>query len=186
MSASFAHLSGCPLCLRPRHAHFEHVCSGISSARFGRTFVAPWHRWQQADARGRFEVFYAAWSRLSPRAARAGLLARLPAFAGISTTRLEQLASNATVVARQAGSRLVRQGDVGDRFYVVADGEAEVAVDGELVGTLGAGSAFGEIALLGEIARTATVTARSDVLLYALEREDFLFFCACLPGRRAK
>jgi CRP-like cAMP-binding protein len=146
----------------------------MSSARFGRLFVAPWEKWQQDDDRGRFQVFYAAWRRLSPRGARAGVFARLPAFAGISATRLELLASKATVVAGQAQTVLVRQGDVGDRFYVVAEGEADVVVDGELVGTLGAGSGFGEIALLRDIPRTATVSARSDVLLYVLEREEFL------------
>lgn len=176
MAASYNHLSLCALCLRPRHAHFEHVCTGMSSARFGRLFVAPWERWQQDDARGRFEVWYAGWKRLSSREACAALLARLPAFAGTSMTRLEQLASRATVVVGQAQTALVRQGDVGDRFYVVAEGEVDVAVDGELVRTLGSGRAFGEIALLGDRPRTATVSARNDVLLYVLEREDFLGF----------
>ena len=68
-----------------------------------------------------------------------------------------------------AGDDVIRKGDAGDRFYVIEDGEVEV--EGKI---LGRGASFGEIALLRDVPRTASVRARTDVLLRALERGDFL------------
>jgi CRP-like cAMP-binding protein len=73
-----------------------------------------------------------------------------------------------------AGEDVIRQGDRGDRFYIVSDGEAEVRVDGRPVEPLHAGEFFGEIALLRDVPRTATVSARSDLELLTLERDAFL------------
>ena len=69
---------------------------------------------------------------------------------------------------------IVREGDPGDRFYIVAEGTLDVSQDGAALSELAAGDYFGEIALLRDTSRTASVTARGDVVLYALDREDFL------------
>jgi len=98
----------------------------------------------------------------------------LPLFSPLPPPVLERLASLAAVVTVRAGTDVFRQGDAGDRFYVIADGEAHVVIDGEPTSTLAGGDFFGEIALLRDVPRTATVTAGDALRLYALERDDFI------------
>jgi MFS family permease len=102
------------------------------------------------------------------------LLAEVPLFAPLPVTTLERLASKAVAVEEPAGATLVVQGAVGDRFYVISSGEVDVVMDDVLVQTLSAGEYFGEIALLHDVPRSASCVARSDVLLYALDRERFV------------
>jgi Cyclic nucleotide-binding domain len=95
-------------------------------------------------------------------------------FAPLPPSTLERLAETLDEVQVEAGQEVVRQGDSGDRFYLVRDGTLDVSVDGRPTQSLGAGDSFGEIALLRDVPRTATVTARTDALLYALERTAFI------------
>jgi cyclic nucleotide-binding protein len=101
-------------------------------------------------------------------------LRALPLFAPLGAPALEGLARSVVPVEAAPGSVVVREGEPGDRFYVVADGELGVSVGGKEVVTLSRGDCFGEIALLRAVPRTATVEARTRVLLDALDREMFL------------
>jgi MFS family permease len=101
-------------------------------------------------------------------------LRSVPLFTPLPPATLEHLADNLVRVPAAAGTEVTRQGDVGDRFYLVDEGEVEVISDGEVVSTLGPGDYFGEIALLRDVPRTATVTARTDAALLALERDEFV------------
>lgn len=102
------------------------------------------------------------------------LLRGVPFLAALPGAALEELAGRLTTVRAAAGEAVVRQGEPGDRFYVIAEGEAAVTVDGRPVPPLGPGGFFGEIALLRDVPRTATVTAATELVLYALERDPFI------------
>ena len=102
------------------------------------------------------------------------LLRRLPIFAPLSLADVETLALRLEPVPVAAGELLFSQGDAGDRFYVVADGRLEVVADGQRRAVLREGEGFGEIALVRECPRTATVRALEQGQLLALDREPFL------------
>ena len=110
----------------------------------------------------------------APDADELRILAAVPIFAPLPGGSLEHLAGRLVPMRLEAGTMIVREGDSGDRFYIVAEGEVEVSQSGAALSELGAGGYFGEIALIRDIPRTATVTARTAVVLYALDREDFL------------
>jgi MFS family permease len=102
------------------------------------------------------------------------LLRGLSMFAPLPIAQLEELARRATHVAVPGGETIISEGEPGDRFYVIADGAVTVREHGRFRRTEFAGDCFGEIALLREVPRTATVVAATDVELLALEREEFL------------
>jgi hypothetical protein len=110
----------------------------------------------------------------APDPGRLELLQSNPIFAPLPLPVLERLASSLAPVHIEAGATLFRQGDHGDRFYLVHAGELEILLDGESPKVEGPGGSLGEIALLRDIPRTGTVRARTDSDLYALEREEFL------------
>ena len=103
-----------------------------------------------------------------------GLLRAIPIFAPLPSATLEHLAASLQPVAFTSGDVVFKQGDHGDRFYVVDEGEVEISLDGAPPKVEGRGGYFGEIALLRDIPRTATVTAKTDVDLYALDRDEFI------------
>ena len=102
------------------------------------------------------------------------VLTSVPIFAPLPGGSLEHLATRLVPLRVDPGTVIVREGDAGDRFYIVAEGEIEVSQDGRTISELDAGGYFGEIALLRDVPRTATVTAKTSAVLYALDREDFL------------
>jgi MFS family permease len=95
-------------------------------------------------------------------------------FAPLPAPTLESLASSLTSVQVAAGESVFRQGDTGDRFYIVDSGEVEIEIDGREANVLGPGDSFGEIALLRDIPRTGTARARKETQLYALDRDAFI------------
>ena len=124
-------------------------------------------------------VFGAAVTRIdahapAPEAEELRILGTVPIFAPLPGGSLEHLATRLVPLRIEPGTIVIREGDPGDRFYIVAEGVLEVVQDGHAVSELAASDYFGEIALLKDVPRTATVTARTPVVLYALDRDDFL------------
>ena len=102
------------------------------------------------------------------------LLRSLPVFEGFPPATVELLASRLQPQAAAAGDVVIREGDAGDRFYVIAKGRFAVDADGKRQAELRPGDFFGEIALLRDVPRTATVTALEDGTLISLARDDFV------------
>lgn len=104
---------------------------------------------------------------------RLALFRDLPLFAACTSDELEEIDRLADEVHVPAGRTVLRQGDLGQEFALIVDGEADVTKDGEIVAVLRRGDYFGEVALLESITRTASVTARSDLTLQVLDRRGF-------------
>src|SRR5439155_13095695 len=123
----------------------------------------------------------AAWRRLLaidavavPPARELSLLSAVPLFGPLSVAAKEHLASRLGGLSVAAGTTIVSEGEPGDYFYIVAEGVADVTIGGTHVRSQGPGDYFGEIALLRDVPRTATVTARQRMELCTIRREDFL------------
>jgi CRP-like cAMP-binding protein len=109
------------------------------------------------------------------------LLRGLSLFAPLPVATLEDVARHAEPVHAAAGEHIIREGEPGDRFYVISTGAVQVTERGSFRRIEEPGDCFGEIALLRDVPRTATVTALTDCELLTLEREPFL---AALTGDR--
>jgi hypothetical protein len=128
------------------------------------------------------------WVRLSRFEAGAqiperafALLRQVPMFAPLSIGALENLSRRLAEEQVPAGRAVVREGEPGDRVYLIAEGEFEVTCSRGTFPPLSDGEVFGEIALLRDVPRTATVIARTDAVIYALDRDTFL---AAVGGHR--
>jgi Cyclic nucleotide-binding domain len=106
-------------------------------------------------------------------AAELELIRQVPMFAPLPIASKERVAASLVRVAVPAGRPVIRAGESGDRFYIVSSGVLDIDAAGRHT-TAGAADYFGEIALLRDLPRTATVTAAEDSVLYALDRSDFL------------
>jgi len=102
------------------------------------------------------------------------ILQRVAMLSLLPLPAIERLARGLEALVVPAGRAVVSQGEIGDRFFVIESGEAEVVGDGRVVARLGPGEGFGEIALLRRVRRTATVRAGSELRLQALGSDQFL------------
>jgi len=106
--------------------------------------------------------------------AESDLLRRNPIFAPLPLATIELLATHVSEHRFGQGDVVMSEGEAGDRFHVIIDGTVSVSVGGQARATLGPGEGFGEIALLRDIPRTATVTAISPLRTLAMHRDEFL------------
>ena len=112
--------------------------------------------------------------RISAPGPDLALLRQVPFFGPLPFAIVEHLASELQSATYEPGDVIIREGEPGDRFYIIAEGRARASKDGEQLREMGAGESFGEIALLRRIPRTATVTALSRLEARTLAREEFL------------
>jgi CRP/FNR family cyclic AMP-dependent transcriptional regulator len=101
------------------------------------------------------------------------LLRRVPLFQGLDEKHLQSLSRSFTDRTFRAGQQITSEGTGGVGFFVIEDGEAVVSVHGEERRTLGSGEYFGEVALIDEGSRTATIEAKTDVKAYGLTPWQF-------------
>jgi CRP-like cAMP-binding protein len=102
------------------------------------------------------------------------VLGAVPLFEGLTKKQLRKVTDLADVGRFMTGARLVKQGDIGDSFYVVLTGQAKVLVSGRTVNRLLPGEHFGEISLLDGKPRTASVVAETEMTLVIITQKDFL------------
>jgi CRP/FNR family transcriptional regulator, cyclic AMP receptor protein len=100
-------------------------------------------------------------------------LKRAPLFEGLSKKELTQLARVSEDMEIPEGKTLTKEGELGHEFFVIVEGETEIKRKGRNLGTRGAGDFIGEIALLEQVRRTATVKAKTPLRVFVLTSKDF-------------
>jgi diacylglycerol O-acyltransferase len=126
--------------------------------------------------------FEATEKALAGGVSRLDLVRRVPIFAPLDEDVQEDLASRMEERSVEAGETLVTQGESGDEFFLIVEGGFETEVDGEVVRSMGPGESFGEIAMLRDTERTATVAAKTDGVVMVLGRDSFLEAVAADPA----
>jgi CRP-like cAMP-binding protein len=120
------------------------------------------------------------------RDAKIELLRRVPLFAGCSGKELGQISALADELHQPEGTTLITEGTKGREFFVLVDGTVDVRRGGRKVNSLGAGTFFGEIALVSDTPRTATVVATSPVRLLLITGQSFTRLLRDSPSIQAK
>jgi CRP-like cAMP-binding protein len=121
---------------------------------------------------------------IDQRDAEIAVLNHVPMFCPLPMPAIDGLALHVEQVRVEAGQVVCSQGDEADRFYLIEAGAADVVGDGRVVRTLDSGDGFGEIALLGDTSRTATVRARTPLRLYAVDGREFRSTVGGYPSSR--
>jgi CRP/FNR family cyclic AMP-dependent transcriptional regulator len=111
--------------------------------------------------------------RLFSQDTKVEALKRAPLFEGLSKKELSQLARVSEDMEIPEGTALTREGEIGHEFFVIIEGETQVKRKGRSLGNRKAGDFIGEIALLEQVPRTATVTAKTDLRVFVLTSKDF-------------
>jgi CRP-like cAMP-binding protein len=110
------------------------------------------------------------------------LLKRVPLFSDLDNKELEEIAGSMKQRSFSSGQQIAVEGESGVGFFVIEDGDASVTVHGDEVRRLGPGDYFGEIALIAQTPRTATVTAETDLKTYGMTFWDFRPLVEQTPG----
>jgi CRP-like cAMP-binding protein len=110
------------------------------------------------------------------------LLRKVPLFSDLDKRELEEIAGSMKQRTFSPGQEIAVEGESGVGFFVIEDGEAKVTVHGDEVRRLGPGDYFGELALISQGARTATVTANTDLKTYGMTFWDFRPLVEDTPG----
>jgi CRP/FNR family cyclic AMP-dependent transcriptional regulator len=113
-------------------------------------------------------------------------LKRSPLFAGLSRKELDDLAKTTEDMEVDAGTVLATQGELGQEFFVVLEGEVDVTRDGKQLDPRGGSDFFGELALVADIPRTATLTARTPLRFFVLTAQSFRSMLARSPDVELK
>jgi CRP/FNR family cyclic AMP-dependent transcriptional regulator len=103
-------------------------------------------------------------------------------FSGLSSSERDEVARQAEEIEVEAGQRLVSEGKFGYEFFVISNGTAEVTRNGQHVADLGPGDFFGEMALLGDVERNATVIVSSPMTAVVLSDRAFRQLARTMPG----
>jgi cAMP-dependent protein kinase regulator len=138
---------------------------------------------ERADFEGLLASDLAVRSRIQSALAYRDEVAAMPLFRDLSPAELDILLARLLPLEVSPGQVIISQGEPGDRFYVVRSGCVRVERDGQRLAELGPGDSFGEIALLWEVPRTATVTAVEPTRLLALGAHEFRDVLATYLGR---
>jgi CRP/FNR family transcriptional regulator, cyclic AMP receptor protein len=124
--------------------------------------------------------------RLFSQDTKVEALKRAPLFDGLSRKELTQIARASEDLEVEAGATLCREGEIGHEFFVIVDGEVEVTRDGAPLAMRGGGEFFGEIALLEDVPRTATVKAKTPLRVFVLTDSGFRDLLTDNPGVERK
>ncbi|MFN2545542.1 MAG: cyclic nucleotide-binding domain-containing protein [Actinomycetota bacterium] len=108
-----------------------------------------------------------------PMSSKLDLLAKLPLFSACTPKELREIARLATKISALEGEVLAKEGGLGREFFVIADGKARVILKGDEIAVLGPGDFFGEMALLDQGPRAASVVAASPMVLYVIDARGF-------------
>lgn len=111
--------------------------------------------------------------KLFQKDTKVAALKRSPLFEGLSQKELEDVAHTSEDMEVKAGTVIARQGEIGREFFVVLEGEVDVTRDGKPLDPRGGSDFFGELALVADMPRTATLTARTPLRFFVLTAQSF-------------